>query len=800
MRNILLTGILAMLSITWAYAYEVPGADAPDGAEVYIVTFGETGALNYTGGIPELKGTEKIIKGREKNAAANPDVRAYRAHLDDVLENYGTQFESALGRSVTPLIRYTVRRVGMAVLLTASEAQHVAGMPGVVEVRKDQMYELDTDAGPQWIGAEAIWSGTGTPDSMANFGEGVIVGVLDTGVNMDHPSFSDSPEDGHTYVNPLGSGTFIGDCDATFVCNDKLIGAYDFVDAVTAEDDGPEDGNGHGSHTASTAAGNLITAPPAFIDGDTGNEFAAPSISGVARHANLITYDVCFDTCPGSALIAGIEQAILDGVDVINYSISGGNNPWLDLDRDFLDAVASGIVVNASAGNLPLGDVDPTGDVAHRGPWTNTVANQTHNRVNSNGVSAVGGPAELQDMYGLLGVLDAFGGMDVTEISIYGGDIDDGGNFEGCLPWTGQYAADFSDRIVLVSRGSCNFSVKIDEAAAVGAAAVLVFNNQSVLPIVMGGIETTTIPSLMIGQPDGEALRDYITANPGTMVTMSGTAERSIIDGVGSFINSGSLRGPVGGPLDNNPNPFAVTKPDIGGPGTNIFAAFEDDIGPAPQYTFLSGTSMSSPHAAGASALLKSIHPDWTPPEIKSALMMTARTGFDEAGNPANPDIEGSGTIDLSKAALAGLVMHETFDNFLAANPATGGEPSTLNLASMRSIDCFGSCSWTRTVCSTLDAESTWEASAGPSSGYTVSVNPPLPFDLLPSGVVGKTGFESGETATSSCQDITVTVSITDQGLVDAEEFVFNQITLSETGALSPDLKLTVSVLPTSTD
>lgn len=784
MRNILLTGIFAMLLISPAVAYEIPGADAPDGAEVYIVMIAETGALKYEGGIPDLADTLKIIKGPKKNAGADPDVRAYRAHLDDVLDTYRTRFEAALGRSLTPLLRYTVRNVGMAVLLNETEAQYIKNMPGVTEVRKDQLYELDTDAGPQWIGAEAIWSGAGTPDSMPNFGAGVVVGVLDTGVNMDHPSFSDSPEDGHIYVNPFGSGNFIGDCDGTFVCNDKLIGVYDFVDGFTAENDGPEDGDGHGSHTASTAAGNFISGP--FTDGGSGNLFDAPSVSGVARHANLITYDVCFENCPGMALRAGIDQALLDGVDVVNYSITGGNDPWNDLDRDFLDLVANGTVVNASAGNLPPGDDDPTGDVAHRGPWTNTVANQTHNRVNSNAVSAVGGPAELQDMYGLLGVLDAFGGMDVTEIGVYGGDIDDGGNFEGCLSWTGQYAADLTDRVLLVSRGSCTFAIKIDNAADAGASGVLVFNNQSVLPIVMGGIEDTTIPSLMIGQTDGEALRDYLTAIPGTVVTMSGTAVRSIIDSVGSFINAGSLRGPN--------EDFDVTKPDVGGPGTNVFAAYSDVLDDP--YAFLSGTSMSSPHAAGASALLKSIHPDWTPPEIKSALMMTARRGFDEAGDPANPDIEGSGTIDLSKAALAGLVMHETFDHFLAANPATGGDPGTLNLPSMRANDCNGTCEWTRTVCSALGADSDWAINTPSPSGYDVIVSHGN-FSLLPEGAFYKDGFENLISPASSCQTFTVSVEVTEGALVTAGELIFDEITLSESGAQSPDLKLTITFLPT---
>jgi hypothetical protein len=784
MRTISLTGICMMLCAVSAFAYQAPGNSAPAGSEVYIVTFEEPGALRYDGGLANLPATSGILRSRTRNAGANPDVAAYRDHLDSVLDSYAGQMGAELGRGVEPMLRYSVRSTGMAVALTASEAQQLAGMPGIIDVRKDVTYELDTDAGPQWIGADKIWDGSSTPDAMPNFGGGVLVGVLDTGVNMDHPSFSDSPEDGHTYVNPLGSGNFIGACDGvTFVCNDKLIGAWDFADPF-GEADGPEDSNGHGSHTASTAVGNFLTGP--FIDGSTGNIFDAPSMSGVARHANLITYDVCVATCPGASIQGGIDQAIMDGVDILNFSISGGTSPWNDNDRGFLDLFGNGTLVNASAGNLPAGDTDPTGDVGHRGPWVMTVANQTHNRVNSNAVSAVGGPGNLQDMYGLLGVLDAFGGMDLTAVGIYAGNVDPG-NFEGCTAWPG--GNEFTGAIALVSRGSCNFSVKIDNAAAAGAVGVLVYNNQSLLPIVMGGIETTTIPSLMLGQANGEALRDYLTSNPGTMVMMSGTAIRSIMDEVGSFISSSSLRGP---------NNFDVTKPDVGGPGTNIFAAYADNIGPAPQFNFLSGTSMSSPHSAGSSALLKSIHPDWTPAEIKSALMMTARSGFNEAGDPANPDIEGSGTIDVSKAANAGVVMNENFDNFLAANPATGGDPATLNLASMRSGDCDGTCEWTRTVCSTLDVATSWSIGHQPAAGYSVSVNPDA-FELTPSETILDGGFEDAGAA-GSCQTFNVSVTINDTQLVTDGVLIFDQIILSENGALSPDLKLTITFLPTGID
>jgi len=796
MRIFSLTGICMMLCMTSTFAYEAPGIDAPVGAEVYIVIFEEPGALHYSGGVAGLAGTADVLKRRTRNAGANPDVRAYRDHLEGVVQSYSGQMNAALGRSVTPLLTYTVRNSGVAVALTASEAQHVSQMPGVLEVRKDEMYELVTDAGPQWIGADEIWNGAATPDSMPNFGEGVVVGVLDTGVNMDHPSFSDMPEDAYTFVNPFGDGVFIGACTNSsetegveFICNNKLIGAWDFADAVTAESDGPEDNQGHGSHTASTATGNAIAGPIPF----NGGSYPAPGISGVAPHANLITYDVCFETCPGSSILAAIAQALLDGVDVVNFSISGGNAPWGDADRGFLDLTGNGTLVNASAGNTTPTVPDPVGNVNHRGPWVNTIANQTHNRVNSNPVSVIGGPGSLQDMYGLLPDLNNFV-SDVTAPVIYAGDLD-AGNFEGCNAWPG--GNEFTGAVALIMRGSCNFTVKILNAEAAGAVAVIVFNHEAggILPTVMALSGMTTVPSLMIGHNDGLAVVDYlnsaIDAGEGvTEVLMTQTTSRAIIDSVGSIIASSSLRGPN--------NTFSVTKPDLGAPGTNILAAYADNFGPPPQFNFISGTSMASPHSAGSSALLKSIHPDWTPAQIKSALMMTARAGFNEAGGPAHPDIEGSGTIDLAKAALAGLVMDESFDDFLAANPATGGDPATLNLASMRANGCNGTCSWSRTVCSALDVESIWSVNNNPIAGYDVAVVPDA-FELAPAGALLKGGFED-EGVASSCQTMTVTVTINDQQLVTDGAMIFDQITLSENGAQSPDLKMTISFLPTGVE
>lgn len=802
MRHLLLTCILALLLSPLSFAYELPGHDAPAGAEVYILTFEEPGALHYKGDVRGFADTSSVFAARTRNRAANPAVQSYREHLNARLESYASQMSGALNRSVEPLLRYNVLRTGMAVLLTAEEAQHVANMPGVTEVRKDVMYELDTDVGPQWIGAESIWDGSSVPNGGGpNFGAGTIVGILDSGINMDHPSFSDSPEDAHTYVNPFGDGVFVGACASepgTYVCNNKLIGAWDFADPFGEPGgaDGPEDNNGHGSHTASTAAGNFISGP--FLDGN----FMATGISGVARHANIIAYDVCTGGCPGGATASAQEQAVLDGVDAINFSIgptAGGGTPWLPTDSDlgFLDVVGAGIVVSASAGNN-----GPTPEsVSHRGPWVMSTANLTHNRSNQNPVSIVDGPGNLQGMWGQLGAIDNFGGSDLTDVIVWAGSID-AGNFDGCDAWPN--GNEFADGVALISRGGCNFSVKILNAEAAGASGVIIFNHLSDIPFAMGGIEESTVPSLMVGKTDGEAMRDYVIGNPGSQVTMEADSIYVIDDTFGSWANSGSSRGP---------NDFDVTKPDLGAPGTNIFAAYADQIGPPPQYSFLSGTSMASPHNAGAAALIKAIHPDWSPAQIRSVLMMTATAGLDEAGEPSNPDIEGSGTINLEKAALSGLTLNENQANYAAANPGTGGDPSTLNLPSMRSGDCSGFCSWERTVCNTFDSEHSWTVTESSPDGYDIEFRIDgqgdfdfkLFFTLAPSGNLLKGGFEE-EGFSSSCVTFVTRVTINSQDLVDAGELVFDEIILTDDslrspdGNDSPDLKMTVTFLPTAVD
>ena len=764
----LLSVLFTSLFVTIAHSQQAEIVNAA--SNTYIIQLNHQSLVHYDGGYESFDATSPSATGTRKLDTKSEAAQAYLQFLRDELSNTVDQIQTTLGRSVNTKFEYYYANYGMAMNLTADEASLILSIGGVVSVVKEKIYELDTDVGPTFIGANTIWDGTSVPGNIPNQGEGMIVGVLDTGINMDHPSFSDAPEDMYDFAaaNPLGAGNTVAgsDCSPTNVCNNKLIGVWDFAD-------GPDDTNGHGSHTASTAAGNRITAasiPGGFVT-TTGTPLAAPSISGVAPHAHIIAYDVCISSCAGSAITAGINQAIADGVDVISYSISGGTSPWTDSDRLYLDAMNAGIVVSASAGNTSTSVPDPVGNVNHRGPWLLSVANSSHSRALNNRVDITQPtpiPSHLIDMYGLLGVANNFSG-DVDAGLLYAGNVAPG-NQEGCSAFP---ANSFNGKIALISRGSCNFSSKIDNAEAAGAVAAIIYNNQADIPIVMGGIESTNIPAVMIGQADGDAIVAFIDSVVASTVEgfISGTAAYTMIDSLGNILNASSLQGPN--------NSFDVTKPDINGPGTNIFAAYKDGT-TAPQFEFLSGTSMSAPHVSGSALLVMKVHPDWSPSEIKSAMMMTADSVVTTGtGAPATPDQVGSGTIDLTKAAKAALVMDETFANYLAANPSAGGDPATLNIPSVRDTNCSSNCSWTRTVKNRSSSTYTWStADVKMRDGGVITVSPSS-FELAP----------------NATQSVEITYTVCSGTL---SELRFNDVILAANSGDVPDSRITLAVLPTA--
>jgi len=680
-----------------------------------LVYFEEPPLIRYAGDVEGLEATSPAARGARRLDARSPASRAYLAYLDGRQADYLDRMGRRLGRTVTPVFRYRAAANGVAVAITRAEGRLVETIPGVVRVVPDHVARLHTDRGPRWIGANEIWDGTATGGLPGTLGEGVVVGIIDSGVNMDHQSFAATGGDGYTHTNPNGAGVYMGWCDpahpdysASYGCNDKLIGAWDYTDAYCAtssscsETDGPEDDNGHGSHTSSTAAGNVLTSP---------------AISGVAPHANLIVYDSCYTAsdggglCPFSATSAAADQALLDGVDAINYSIGGGSDPWAgDIDTFFLELVGAGTFVAASAGN------DGAGTVAHLGPWVATSGASTHDRdtVSNQLVDMTGGTGAPSDMTGA----SRTAGYGPAPI-VYAGDFANGDpDPEQCLnpfpagTWT-------SDEIVLCDRGTIARVQKCANVAAGGAGGCVLANVSASADTVEA--DAHVIPAIHVDLADGNLLRGWLATDPQTHTATLTPAviatDPALADIMASFSSTG-------------PNlAFDVVKPDVTNPGVDIFAAVNSGADlPPPEFSLMSGTSMSSPHTAGSGALLAALHPDWTPAEIKSALMLTADTTVlrSDGSTPADVTDHGAGRVDLSRAGRAGLTLDETYASFLAANPATGGRPETLNLASLQHTTCVLTCSWTRTFDATTSDPTgpTWTTSFSAPSGVSMSVVP----------------------------------------------------------------------------
>lgn len=651
----------------------------------------------------------------------------------------------------SPLFKYNQAINGMSLELYEHEAQYLSNLDNVLRVTKQEILHTTSDASASMVNAYGVWSGAGISPLAANKGEDVLVGIFDTGINFGHESFSDNPEDSYDFAshNPFGQDTYIGWCnpvnpnyDVSYVCNNKIIGAWDFVDAISDEDDGPIDGNYHGSHIAGIISGNNITAPPGgFVTSVTDEILNAPFISGIAPHSHVIIYDVCADSigCPSSAVLAAIDQAILDGVDIINISLSGGLNPWNEnsVSMALLNAHNAGIISSASAGNATSQQPISVGNVNHLAPWIMTVANSFHGRTQSNDVSVTSlmpVPEFLVDMYSVISDSMVAFVNDIESHIIYSKDIDSN-NETGCLAWD---PLDFNGAVALIKSSECSYELKIQNAEDAGAIAVIVFNADSDIPVLMSDINSPSIPATMIGLTDANNLINYIQTQfpDNTMVEIISETKHKLVNALGMVLYHSSLRGPN--------NDFNITKPDIAAPGTAIFSAIADLGFPAPQYFVITGTSQSTAVVSGALALLKSLRPNWSPSELKSALMISANDGllFEDGGMTTTDDI-GAGMLDVTQAANTVLVMDEIFINYEAANPEIGGNPKDLNIASLRDNHCINGCSWSRTFVNKDTISHSWtisfvqdEASIVSASQNTITLaaeeSITLTFDFIP--------------------------------------------------------------------
>jgi subtilisin family serine protease len=711
-------GVLALAAVA-ATTLASAQAGAAAGTERYIVKLADAPLASYRGGIAGLAATNPAAIGAVKLDPTSAASKVYVDFLAGKQNALLAALTTAIGRSVTPVFTYRYAYNGFALDLAPTEAARLASLPGVLKVEKDFVRHLQTDAGPAWIGAPGVWDGSATAAFGATKGEGVVVGVIDTGINHDHPSFADVGGDGYNHQNPRGH--FYGLCapvtGAPF-CNDKLIGVWDFTGTT------PLDDNQHGSHTASTSAGNVLNA-----------SLNAPTItltrpiSGVAPHANLITYKACIAVgCVGASLTAAIDQATADAVDVINYSIGGGpTDPWADSDSEsFLGARDAGIFVSASAGND--GPRPETVGSPANSPWLLSVAASTHNRAFVNALTSMSGgagaaPANIAGR----SLTSGFGPAPV----VYAGDYGFPLCGDGPAAPTGEAAINpfppgtFDGEIVVCDRGTYGRVEKASNVAEGGAGGFVLANDQASGDSLVG--DAYPIPGLGISYTSGLTLKAWLASGTGHTASIAGTTANTAASN-GDVMASFSSRGP------NKPVP-GVIKPDITAPGVDVLAAVHT-VNPTspPEFGVLSGTSMSSPHMAGAAALMRALHGNWTPAEIQSALVTTAKSAGvrkEDGLKPADAFDMGGGRVDLSRAGRAGLTLEVPTADFTTANPETGGDPTTLNLATLGEDDCDGTCTWTRTVKSRAGAVTTWRAvTSGPKQAVlTVS---PAQFTLAP--------------------------------------------------------------------
>lgn len=707
-----------------------------DISDLYFIHFPKPSlALAYKS-LPNT-GIMSTGKAAAKLNVASAQSQGYLQQLAKAREESRKTLSSLVGRALSFERQYGMLINAATVRLSKDEAVKLQNAKTGIRLEKMSLSRLLTDAGPAFIGADAIWNGSG--QDLPSKGEGVIVGVIDTGIDADHPSFSGLASDGYQHVNPWGQGNYTGDCvNNADLCNDKLIGVVSYPELQVFYPSTPYAGfpkpdiinvgwdmHGHGTHVASTVAGNPVAdVVQTNVLGDVA-QFRVPMVSGVAPRANIVSYQVClpmsgddpsYGGCFPDLTILALEHAVANGVDVINYSVGGTpDSPWESADSlAFLAARTAGIHAVTAAGNS--GPSAETVGGPGNSPWITTVAAYTHDRGYSEKHLSwtAGGDSELGTLSGA-GISYAYTGA-LVDAETFG----DGKCNAPFAPGT------FSGEIVLCRRGDVARVEKGKNVLAGGAGGLILINVEPDADNLVQDLHM--LPAIQLALSDGETLLSWLASGSGHQLSISGTEQIQVADN-GDLAGDFSSRGP------NYPFPGTIT-PDIAAPGVDIFAAHttewpfvDPDIAVPREFDYMSGTSMASPHVAGAMALLAALRPEWTPDEAQSAIMTTANSNTykDDDGDgvkePSTPFDAGAGRIQIDKAVSAGLLMRIGEQEYLEADPAKGGNPAELNLPTMVGLECLTKCEWTRTVTATADA--TWTASTvSQTTGLLLNVSP----------------------------------------------------------------------------
>ena len=743
----------------------------------YIVQLKGAPGITKAQELGELLPTNQAVaKSGNRYNAKSPKMAAY-------VKSLAAKQKKVAGDIGSLNIKHSFKHTfnGFTASLNAKQKALLESHPDVAGVWIDQVERVNTANTPEFLGL----TGANGQHTTGVKGEDVIIGVIDTGIWPENPSFAD---DG-SYSDPAALG-WEGTCDTgtdeAFACNNKLIGARYFKDSFESqyaiqyelgEFESPRDADGHGSHTAGTAGGNEAVA--ATLEG-----VLAGTVSGIAPRARVAAYKVCWNSdyvneagqdeagCFYGDSMAAIDQAVIDGVDVINFSIGGSRT---DLTTPpaaaMLRASQAGVFVAVSAGNSGP-DIETVGTPA---PWVTSVAASTYDGTSTvigNTLSVDGGESQL--------AMSAAFGPGGT----FAGELALAEHVEGCND--NPITNDLTGKVALIARGSCAFTDKVINAQNAGAIGVVVYTYENTSPFNMGASDNAdqvTIPSVMVSYDAGMALAANIgegaTNVAFTMDPMAGEATE-----VGNIMATFSSRGP-------NTASYDIIKPDITAPGVKILASTTS----APMfgaqgetYKYLQGTSMSSPHIAGLAALFKDSHSHWSPAEIKSALMTTAYQDVQkhDGSGLADPFNFGAGHANPVPAMDPGLLYDVTTADYLAfmcgleeaelvASWGTSCEelqangfstdPSQLNLASIGVAELIAPETVTRTVKNATDVAST----------YTATVEAPAGVD-----VVVTTDSETGELVVDANGTASFALTFTKTEDAVVGEWAFGSITWTD--------------------
>ncbi|HEY5624810.1 MAG TPA: S8 family serine peptidase, partial [Gammaproteobacteria bacterium] len=667
---------------------------AKGGGEVYIVQLREPAVVNYAGGLAGFAATRPFANA--KIAPTSSPVQSYAKYLEDshdrLLANAGVNTEK--------LHSYRYAFNGFAALLTADQVSRLRRDPAVNRIWVDTEQRVQTTNSAVFLGLEDQSGGLRADLKLR--GEGIIVAVIDSGIAPGHPSLRDTEEkipercqSDWAEASWLGiflcsavrrnppldvlfepPADFFGVCEAGHGfeptdCNNKLVGARYYIDGFLSRNEldpgefmSPRDADGHGTHIATTIAGNEVTADLFGI--------RIGRISGIAPSARIAAYKACWlrpgavrASCNTSDLVRAIDDAVADGADIINYSV-GNLEAGLDAPDDLalLNALEAGVLSVVAAGNE--GPADATIGSPAGAPWVLTVAASTQSGNRFDEAITIVEPERLA---GRIEMKEANFTPQLRDRESLEGElrlVDDGQDFladglsgstrDACEPLLD--ASELEGNIALLQRGGCTFDVKLERVADAGAVAAVVYSDTGEPIVMRGTLGSVDIPAVMISTADGQTLIDELLAETIIRVELAKGLFLTRSDS-GKVLGDFSSRGP------SLPEPDFL-KPDVTAPGVEIFAGHSPQVANGLQgefYQYLSGTSMSAPETAGVAALLKEANPDWTPAQLKSALTTTAQRGVlrEDGVTPAGPFDTGAGHIDPNRAIDPGLVFDSTF-------------------------------------------------------------------------------------------------------------------------------------------